>query len=314
MNGPAGRRPWCTLHAMDVTGWPEVFRGSAAVAAGLVTWSRLRGPRFVRIFPDVYAPAGADPPDLALRSRAAALLVDGRGVVSGYSAAELLGASCGPADAPAEVTLRHGRQRAHPRLLVHRDLIAPGELARVDALDVTGPLRTAYDLARRLDLVEAVVAVDRLANRYRFSPDLLINFAVHYPRARGNRRIADVLAHADRYSGSPMESRLRMLLVGAGLPRPRVQWAVQDPPARTAVWLDMAYPEAMIGIEYEGEEHTTREGVLRDAGRYTRLVDRGWRIYRYTKYEIRGERHRIVDDIRRGLARANGTPLLFGAP
>lgn len=301
--------------------WPEVFRGSDAVAVGLVTWSRLRGPRFVRLFPDVYAPTGDGPPHLALRSRAAAILVEGRGVLSGYSAAELLGASCAPFDAPAEVTLLHGRQRDLPGLLVHRDAVAPGELAQIGGIRVTRPTRTAWDLARRLDGVEGVVAVDRLANRHRFSPDLLLNYAVHYPRARGNRRIADALARAARYSGSPMESRLRLLLVDAGLPRPQVQWVVQDPVARTAVWLDLAYPDAMIGIEYEGEEHTTREGVLRDAGRYTRLVDRGWRIYRYTKYEIRGEPQRIVDQIGRGLARernpvavrearnSNGVPL-----
>ena len=54
---------------------------------------------------------------------------------------------------------------------------------------VTTPLRTAYDLARREDLAEAVVAVDAvdaLANRGRFAPDLLLHFAAHYPRARGN--------------------------------------------------------------------------------------------------------------------------------
>ena len=286
---------------MGVAGWPEVFRGSDAIAAGLVTPGMLRGPRFVRIFPDIYAPAGDEAPDPALRSRAAALLVAGRGVVSGYSAAELLGASCAPLGAPAEVTLLHGRQRAHPGLLVHRDRLAPGELRQVGAVQVTGPVRTAYDLARRGDLVEAVVAVDRLANKHRFAPDLLLNFAVHYPRARGNTRVADVLAHANPYAGSPMESRLRMLLVGAGLPRPEVQWVVQDPATRTAVWLDLAYPHAMVGIEYEGEDHTSPEWVLRDVGRYTRLVDRGWRIYRYTKYEIRGEPDRIVAEIARAL-------------
>ena len=42
---------------MSVPGWPEVFRGSVAVAAGLVTAARLRGPSFQRLFPDVYAPA-----------------------------------------------------------------------------------------------------------------------------------------------------------------------------------------------------------------------------------------------------------------
>lgn len=113
-----------------------------------------------------------------------------------------------------------------------------------------------------------------------------------------------MLTYADRRSGSPMETRLRMLLVLAGLPRPQVQWPVQDEHARTVLWVDLAYPDRMVAIEYEGEEHTTRSGVRRDIARYTRLVDRGWRIYRYTADEIRRDPHRILAQITRALERA----------
>jgi hypothetical protein len=100
-------------HVHGVAGWPRAFRGSAAVAAGLVTWDVLRGPQFLRLFPDTYVavPEEEQPPDLALRSHAAYRYVGGSGVLSGYSAAEILGASCGPRDAPAEVTVPHRGQR-----------------------------------------------------------------------------------------------------------------------------------------------------------------------------------------------------------
>lgn len=256
---------------LAVPGWPVAFRGSAAVAARLVTWGRLQGPGYLRLFPDIYIAATEEPPKLGLRTRGAYRLVEGRGVLSGYSAAEILGASCGPKDAPAEVTVPGGGQREHPGLLVHRDRIAPDEIERLGDLRVTTPLRTAYDLARRHDLVEGVVAVDALARKCEFTPDTLPHLAARYPRARNQRRVADVLAHANRSSGSPMESRLRMLIVLAGLPRPVVQHAVQDERARRAVWLDLAYPEHMIGIEYEGEVHASTERVLRDVG-----GTRGW--------------------------------------
>jgi len=80
----------------DVPGWPVAFRGSLAVAAGLTTWGRLRGPRFRRLFRDVYCPVADEPPDLRLRSLGAYRLVEGRGVLSGYSAAVLLDADCAP--------------------------------------------------------------------------------------------------------------------------------------------------------------------------------------------------------------------------
>jgi hypothetical protein len=227
------------------------------VAAGLVTPDVLRGPRFQRLFPDTYITAPGDgPPDLALRSHAAYRYVEGTGVLSGYSAAEVLGASCGPWDSPAEVTAPHRGQRSRPGLLVHRTNLHPGEITEVKGMKVTSPLRTAYDLARRGDLVERVVAVDRLANVHRFDPDLLLHFSARYRGARGNGPVPIVLAHADRRAGSPMETRLRMLIVQAGLPKPEVQWVVQDERTRTAVWLDLAWPDLMIGIEYEGEGHT----------------------------------------------------------
>ena len=281
------------------------FRGTEAIAAGLVTPAMLRGPRFARLFPDTYVRNGTDPPDLRLRSRAAALYVAGRGVLSGYSAAELLDASCAPRDAPAEVTVPGGRQREHPGLLVHRDVLGSDEISRVGGAAVTTSRRTAYDLARRLapeDPVEAVVALDALARVGRFRPDEVLRLAQRYPRARGRRALPRIVDLADARAGSPMETRLRLILVLRGLPRPEVQYPVLHDRRRQAVWLDLAYPEHRIGIEYEGADHTRPERVLRDAGRYTWLVDEGWRMYRFTKYEV----YREPDDIFATIARALG--------
>lgn len=82
---------------------------------------------------------------------------------------------------------------------------------------------------------------------------------------------------------------------------------VQDEQRRTAVWLDLAYPTHHIGIEYEGECHGRPEEVLPDARRYTRLVDRGWRIYRYTSYDVYRDQDRVVAELGRALARPSGT-------
>jgi hypothetical protein len=133
-----------------VPGWPVAFRGSLACAAGLVTRARLRSPRYVRVFPDVYVPAGDRPLDLALRTAAAYRLVEGRGIVSGYSAAALLGADCArDPEVAAEVTVPGGGQRAHPGLRVRRDRLPPGETTDAGGVRCTSPLRAAFDLARR---------------------------------------------------------------------------------------------------------------------------------------------------------------------
>jgi hypothetical protein len=280
------------------------FRGTAAVAAGLVTPAVLSGPRFLRLFPDTYVRRTTEPPDLSLRSRAAGVCVAGRGVLAGYSAAELLDASCGQADSPAEVTVPGGGQRGHPGLLVHRDVLASDEVEHPGPAAVTTPRRTAYDLARRLapdDPVEAVVALDALARVGRFPPSDVLRLAERYPRARGRRTLPATVALSDARSGSPMETRLRMILVLRGLPRPVAQHPVLDDRRRRAVWLDLAYPTHRIGIEYEGADHGRPERVLRDAGRYTWLVDAGWRMYRFTKYQVYCEPDEIAEAIARAL-------------
>ena len=86
--------------------------------------------RFERLFPDTYIAASDGPPDLNLRSHAAYRYVEEKGVLSGYSAAEVLGASCGPRDAPAEVTVPHRGQRRPAGLIVHRAHLYPGEIKR----------------------------------------------------------------------------------------------------------------------------------------------------------------------------------------
>ena len=245
--------------------------------------------------------AGEKPPDLTLRSLAAHEYGRGRGVLSGYSAAELLGASCGPRDAPAELTVPGGGVHPYPGLELHRDALGRNAIDRRRGARVTTFRRTAYDLARRCDdLVEAVVALDRLSNKGAFAPDEVLHLAEN--GARGRKRLPRVVDLADRRSGSPMETRLRLVLVLRGLPRPEVQWVVQDERRRRAVWLDLAYPAQRIGIEFEGEVHVEPTRVLRDISRGTNLVDDGWRLYRFTKYEVYGEPDEIAAKIDRALS------------
>src|SRR3954451_17400684 len=200
------------------------FRGSVAVARGLVTPGVLRGRRYRRVFPDVYVPAELDP-DLALRARAAGLLVAGRGAVGGYAAAELLRASCGPPDAPVDV-LMPARYRCEG-LRVHRDRFAPAETTPLPGGGaVTAPDRTAYDLVRWApSLVEQVVAVDTLSHCWGIEPDAVRALRRRYLGAHGSPWTSEVLALVDRRSESPMESRVRVVLVLAGLP-PQVQYPV----------------------------------------------------------------------------------------
>jgi hypothetical protein len=88
------------MQAMQIaSGRP--FRGSTALASGALTRGVLYGPGFRRLYPDIHITASSQL-DLETWSRAAYELVAPCGVLAGYSAAELHGASCAAEGAPAE--------------------------------------------------------------------------------------------------------------------------------------------------------------------------------------------------------------------
>jgi hypothetical protein len=165
------------------------FRGSTAIAEGLLTPGVLRGRRYQRLFPDVFASALLEA-DLALRARAAGVLVAGRGVVAGYAAAELWGASCGPPDVPIDVLLPQDYRC--DGLRVHRDGVDPDEVTWLGPTPVSTPDRAAFDLARWApDLTERVVAVDALTHFCKVDPDAVRTLlAIEYDGAehRSQRR------------------------------------------------------------------------------------------------------------------------------
>jgi Protein of unknown function (DUF559) len=106
----------------------------------------------------------------------------------------------------------------------------------------------------------------------------LADVAAERSGGRGVRRLRHALPLLDGGADSPMESRLRLLLVRAGLPTPVSNRDVIEDGA----WLarpDLSYPEHRIAIEYEGDHHRTdRRQWKRDKGRRRLLEDHGWLV------------------------------------
>jgi hypothetical protein len=78
---------------------------------------------------------------------------------------------------------------------------------------------------------------------------------------------------------SPMESRLRMLLVLAGLPEPKVNLLVGDGDGVVKRKYDLCWPEVRLIVEYDGRQHVERiEQWESDVERREAIDDSGWRI------------------------------------
>jgi very-short-patch-repair endonuclease len=269
------------------------FRGSTAINGGLLTRGVLRGPRYRRLFPDVYPPATLEI-DLALRARAAGVLVAGRGVVAGYAAAVLFEASSGPADALVDVLVPDNYRCAGLR--VRRERLDRQATRTLGGTPVTTPDRTAYDLARWApNLTERVAAVDALAFRCGVRPAEVAILRNRHVGAHGGRDIAEVLALVDARSESPMESRVRVALVLGGLP-PEVQYPVVLRGRRYR--LDLAYPPQRVAVEYDGEAHRSQRRARADLVREAALIAAGWRVLRFDADEVLFRPDRLVATVR----------------
>ncbi len=279
------------------------FRGGAAVRGGLVTWRQLTGPRYRRLFPDVYVPAG-----LALdhhaRCQAAALLLPLGSGVSHQSAAYLHGVELLPlGGAPVEVTVPRGRAlRSPPGLVVRRAAVPQADLCRRSGLPVTTPLRTAFDLARGPCLESAVAAIDALLYRRLVTVPGLRSFLAGHEGWPGVRRVPGVLDLVATDVESPMETRLRLLLLQAGLPRPTVQHDVCDADGHFVARLDLAYPKVFVGLEYDGDHHRDRTVFQRDVARLNRLRLCSWTVLRFTADDVLRHRERVVAQVHAVLA------------
>ncbi|MGD9527717.1 DUF559 domain-containing protein [Pseudonocardia sp.] len=277
------------------------FRGSHALAAGHVTRGVLFGPRYVRLLPDVYVAASV-PVDLPLRALAAAELIGATGALAGYAAAELHGAPCSPRpDEPVDVVLRPPHQRRPVAgLRVHRDMLLPGELELRDGVTLTSPLRTACDIGRwARDLTAAVVALDALAWHAQIDLDVLRAVAARRG-PRGVRRLREAARFARFGAESPMETRVRLVLLAHGLPEPVLQHRIVcgDREYR----LDLAYPQFRLAIEYDGGEHRSPERARSDLARQARLTAAGWTVLRFSAAEIHRSPRAVAARVRQALA------------
>lgn len=136
------------------------FRGSSALASGALTRGVLYGPGYRRLYPDIHIAASAVL-DFETWSRAAYELVAPCGVLAGYSAAELHGASCAPAGARAEILLLGGyRRRACPMLLVHLDAVAHNEITVIEGMRLTAPDLAGREFALDLAYPELKLAIE----------------------------------------------------------------------------------------------------------------------------------------------------------
>jgi hypothetical protein len=100
---------------------------------------------------------------------------------------------------------------------------------------------------------------------------------------------------------SPQETRIRLLLIRAGFPRPETQIPVCDEWGQRVAVLDMGWRDVMVGVDYEGKHHwSTRREFGRGIRRHDTVTGLGWTDVRVTAEDTDAS---IVEWVRRARAR-----------
>lgn len=281
---------------------PELTHGPFTLAdarrAGL-TRRQLQGASWRRVDTGLYAWAGcADSPELVLAAVLRRLPVGA--VFSGRTAAWLHSLDVPPCD-PVEVTvpLTSGVS-TRSGISVQRARLDAEDVVQRCGLPATSAVRTVADIAGRRPLVEAVTIADMALHEGSVElADLRQTLASRAGR-NGASRFRRVIELAEPAAESPMETRLRLLLVLAGLPRPEAQVRLHDEHGRFLARPDLYYPSQRLCIEYDGTTH--RESLIEDNRRQNRLQNAGFRLLRFTAADVIRSPDSVVTLVREALA------------
>jgi uncharacterized protein DUF559 len=278
------------------------FVGSEALRRGDVTRNDLRT-RYRAVYRDVYLPKDAD---VTAAAKARAAWLSTGATLAGVSAAAVWGTRWLDAGAPAEI-IRADRH-SQPDIVVHTYDLAADEVCPVRGMRVTTPARTAFDIGRRGPADQAIPILDALLNATNVKPADVVALAAGHPGARGVRHLRAALELVDGGAESPQETRVRLTLVGAGLPKPETQIGFFDQYGHAFIRVDMGWREWKVAVEYDGIQHwSDRYQRSWDIDRIAQLEVMGWTVVRVSA-EMLSRPHIIIERVRAKL-RTAGCPI-----
>jgi hypothetical protein len=231
---------------------PIVLTRAKARALG-ISLSDLLGPGFNRLFHDTYISSDQM---ITLRLRAKTIMkrLPAATHVSHHTAVRLWG-GVAPDSADIHVSMASREARCRRAGVAAHLGSASAQTTISDDLSISTPVQAFLELASiGVCLVDLVIAGDSLVKANDLDPQAFVAAADAYQgrNAKRARRAASLVrAGVD----SPMETRIRLLVVLAGLPEPQVNFIVRVAGGKWRWRFDLCYPEYKLIIEYDGRRH-----------------------------------------------------------
>ncbi len=227
-------------------------------------------------------------------------------------------------DAPIHVSVAAGGTRPRVRGVIgHRVDLEADEVDVQDGVRITYPWRTWCDLAAAGENVEdLVILADALRRRYAGGgAQRLTARLTDWQGRRGAATLRLALARSRDGVDSPMETRLRLMFLDAGLPEPEVNQWVRDEDGTPLHKPDLSWPRWRVAADYDGRHHADRDRaedvragrasdwrLRQDTANRELLESRGWLLRVFTSFDVFQRRPVAVERMRRAL-RAAGAPV-----
>jgi hypothetical protein len=247
------------------------FLSSAVRGVHLSDWE-LRPPRYTQLFRGVWIDSGVEI-DTLIRGRAALLVTERNSALSHHTAAEIWGGIV--PDTP-DIHVTSPKVPSRKDGIVGHRARRPTLVQQFRGVRLTTPVQTFTDL-RLLSLVELVVLGDSLVRRERVTTEALREAAAAV-RGRSGAHLSQAAGLVRAEVDSAMETRLRLLLVLAGLPEPAINHKIWWPDGTVRFRFDLSYPEHRLAIEYDGRQHTESRQWGIDLDRREWMDDHAWRL------------------------------------
>jgi hypothetical protein len=279
------------------------FTRADALAAG-ISPKALRGSRFRRLFRGVYISAEV-PVTPLVRAQAALLLHPPTAFASHVTAARVYGLPVPNLPDEHVGVLRSNDRRPQPGLKSH--VVRAARVVRYRGIRVSELCQMFVQLASQLPLVGLVAVGDAMVRKFKIPLEELVGYCASSTdkHASTARRAASYVREG---VDSPMETRLRMLIVLAGLPEPEVNVKLYDGWGNVRRRLDLSYPEIRLIVEYDGRQHAEDTAQWNsDLERREEFDDGQWRILVVTAKGIYREPERTLQRVHKALV-ARGYP------
>lgn len=274
------------------------FSRADARAAGLPL-SELLGSRYRRIIYDSYVLASV-PVTWRLRAESA-LRVSGPGAYASHQTAAILWGGTVPVPRDVHVTVPAAVHRSRRQGVSAHEGDARPNPTTFRGIALSAPAQTFIDLAPSLSLVDLVILGDSLVKARRVSVDQLVEATAKWSgRAVSRARRAAGLVREG--VDSPMETRLRLLLVFAGLPEPQVNFILRHPDGSWRMRYDLYYVGQRLLVEFDGRKHAEEtEQWHHDIRRREELDAAGLRVIVVTANDIYARPGQVLQRVRDAL-------------